>query len=182
MPDDARGLIESVFSDEHEIEIAETLQEPDMESDTQDMVSRSLARINVLKLEDGYSVTPNQWLDDTQAMTRLGEITTTVRLARWDGKVLRPWHDRGDFPWNLSQVNINAKRVYSEMEYKDTDLADAVQCLKTHLADQGKWTVLVPLTEGEFECWQGYAKNIQGERVALLYSPDTGLRFHRKGK
>ena len=184
MPDDARELIESVFSDEHEIEIAETLQEPDMESDTQDMVSRSLARINVLKLEDGYSVTPNQWLDDTQAMTRLGAITTTVRLARWDGKVVRPWHDRGDFPWNLSQVNINAKRIYSEMEYKDAGagLADAVQSLKSNLADRGKWTVLVLLTSGEDGCWQGYAKNIQGERVTLLYSPDTGLRFYKKEK
>lgn len=184
MPDDARELIESVFSDEHETEIPETLQEPDMESDTQDMVSRSLARINVLKLEDGYSVTPNQWLDDTQAMTRLGAITTTVRLARWDGKVLRPWHDRGDFPWNLSQVNINAKRIYSEMEYKDAGagLADAVQSLKSNLADRGKWTVLVLLTSGEDGCWQGYAKNIQGERVTLLYSPDTGLRFYKKEK
>lgn len=184
MPDDARELIESVFSDEHETEIPETLQEPDMESDTQDMVRRSLARINVLKLEDGYSVTPNQWLDDTQAMTRLGEITTAVRLARWDGKVLRPWHDRGDFPWNLSQVNINAKRVYSEMEYKDAGagLADAVQSLKSNLADRGKWTVLVPLTSGEDGCWQGYAKNMQDERVTLLYSPDTGLRFYKKEK
>ena len=182
MPDDARDLIESVFSDEHEIEIPETLQEPDMESDTQDMVSRSLARINALKLEDGYSVTPNQWLDDTQAMTRLAEITTTVRLARWDGKVLRPWHDRGDFQWNMSQVNVNAKRVCSEMEYKDDGLAKEVQFMKTHLADRGKWTVLVPLTKGEDECWQGYAKNIQGEKITLLYSPDTGLRFYKKEK
>ncbi len=182
MPDDARELIESVFSYEHETEIPETLQEPDMESDTQNMVSRSLARINVLKLEDGYSVTPNQWLDDTQAMTRLGETTTTVRLARWDGKVLRPWHDRGDFPWNMSQVNINTKRVYSEMEGKNTELADAVQSLKSTLADRGKWTVLVPLIEGKNGCWQGYAKNMQDERVTLLYSPDTGLRFYRKEK
>ena len=184
MPDDARELIESAFSEETETTIPLPLQERDMESDVQDMVSRSLARINVLKLEDGYSVTPNQWLDDTQAMTRLGEITTTVRLARWDGKVLRPWHNRGDFPWNLSQVNINAKRVYSEMEYKDAGagLADAVQSLKSNLADRGKWTVLVPLTSGEDGCWQGYAKNMQDERVTLLYSPDTGLRFYKKEK
>ncbi len=182
MPNDARELIEAAFSKEPETTIPLSLQERDMESDVQDMVSRSLARINVLKLEDGYNVTPNQWLDDTQAMTRLGEITTTVRLARWDGKVLRPWHDRSDFPWNLSQVNINAKRVYSEMEYTDAGLADASQSLKIHLPDRGKWTVLIPLTEGEDECWQGYAKNIQDERVTLLYSPDTGLRFYRKGK
>ena len=182
MPNDARELIEAAFSDESETTIPLPLQERDMESDVQDMVSRSLARINVLKLEDGYRVTPNQWLDDTQAMTRLGQITTTVRLARWDGEVLRPWYDRGDFPWNLSQANINAKRVYSEMEYKDVGLADAVQSLKSNLADRGKWTVLVPLTEGENQCWEGYARNIQGERVDLLYSPDIGLRFYRKGK
>jgi CRISPR-associated endonuclease/helicase Cas3 len=184
MPEDARNLMESVFSDEHETEIPEALQESDMESNVQDMVNKALAKINVLKLEDGYSVTPNQWLDDTQARTRLGEITTTVRLARWDGKVLKSWHERGDFPWNLSQVNINAKRVYSEMEYKDADaiLANAVQSLKSNLADRGKWTVLVPLTSNEDGCWQGYAKDMQDERVTLLYSPDTGLRFYRKGK
>ena len=184
MPDDARELIEAAFSDEPETTIPPPLQERDMESDVQDMVSRSLAKINVLKLEDGYSVTLNQWLDDTQAMTRLGEIMTTVRLARWDGKALRPWYDRGDFPWNLSQVNINAKRVYYEMEDKDADagLADAVQSLKSKLADRGKWTVLVPLTKVEDECWEGYARNMQGERITLLYSPDTGLRFYRKGR
>jgi len=184
MPNDARELIETAFSDDHETTIPPSLQDRDMESDVQNMVSRSLAKINVLKLEDGYSVTPNQWLDDTQAMTRLGEIMTTVRLARWDGEVLRPWHDRGDFPWNLSQVNINAKRVYCEMEYKDADdgLADAVQFLKSKLTDRGKWTVLVPLTKVEDECWEGYARNMQGERITLLYSPNTGLRFYRKGK
>jgi len=182
MPDDARELIEAAFSDEAETTIPMPLQERDMESDVQAMVSRSLARINALKLEDGYSVTPNQWLDDTQAMTRLGEITTTIRLARWDGKVLRPWHDSGDFPWNLSQVNINAKRVCSEMEYKDDELAKEVQSLKIYFADRGKWTVLVPLTEREDGCWQGYAKNMQDERVTLLYSPDTGLRFYKKEK
>ena len=182
MPNDARELIEAAFSKEPETTIPLSLQERDMESDVQDMVSRSLARLNGLTLEDGYSVTPSQWLDDTQAMTRLGEITTTVRLARWDGKVLKPWHDRGDFPWNLSQVNINTKRVYSEMEYKNAGagLADAVQSLKSSLADRGKWTVLIPLTSGDDGYWRGYAKNIQGEKITLLYSSDTGLRFDKK--
>lgn len=70
------------------------------------------------------------------------------------------------------------------MEYKDAGagLADAVQSLKSNLADRGKWTVLVPLTSGEDGCWQGYAKNMQDERVTLLYSPDTGLRFYKKEK
>ena len=75
---------------------------------------KSLAHLNKLKFEEGYAATPNQWLDDTRTPTRLGELQTTIRLARWNGSELTPWYAAGDFPWEMSQVSVRATMVSAE--------------------------------------------------------------------
>jgi CRISPR-associated endonuclease/helicase Cas3 len=54
MPDDARELIEAAFS-EHADSIPEPLRQRDQNADAQYQADRSLAHINMLKLEEGYT-------------------------------------------------------------------------------------------------------------------------------
>ncbi len=181
MPEDARLLVEAAYSPDEEERIPPQLLARDDEEDMKRKAERTLARINELKLEDGYAVTPNQWLDDTRTPTRLGELQTTIRLARWNGSKFTPWYAAGDFPWEMSQVNIRASMVSAEDVPYDEQLNLAMVILKEHLPDHGKWSILVPLVESEEGVWKGAACGPKGEKVTLRYDEKTGLRLSRQG-
>jgi len=177
MPDDARPLIEAAYSDETSDLVPAPLQQRDLIAEAQWQADRSLAHLNMLKLEEGYAATASQWLEDMRTPTRLGAIETTVRLARWDGKILSPWYAKGDFPWDMSQVNLRSAVANAEADHDDLALRSAIEQLKTRLPDGGKWSVLVPLSIAETGNWQGKALNKQGDLVILSYNPATGATF-----
>jgi CRISPR-associated endonuclease/helicase Cas3 len=179
MPDDARELIEAAFS-EHADSIPEPLQQRDRNADAQWQADKSLAHINMLKLNEGYTATINQWREDMKTPTRLGGMVTTVRLARWDGKTLAPWYSRGDFPWDMSQVNLRGNLVYAEAEHDDQALIAEVAALKERLPDKGKWSVLVPLSPAANGRWQGMALNKQNMTMILEYERLTGVVVYKK--
>ena len=181
MPDDARLLVEAVYAQDEEDRIPLPLLARDDEEHAKRSAERSLADLNKLKLEDGYAATPNQWLDDTRTPTRLGELQTTVRLARWNGSELTPWFAEGDFPWEMSQVNVRATMVAVEDVPNHERLRQALLVLKDHLPDRGKWSVLVPLTEDETGAWKGTARGPKGEKVTVHYDEKTGLQLIREG-
>ncbi|MBE0448540.1 MAG: CRISPR-associated helicase Cas3' [Actinobacteria bacterium] len=175
VPDDARSLIEDAYSDEAVDLIPAPLQQRDLTAEAQWQADRSLAHLNMLKLEEGYSATANQWLEDMRTPTRLGDMETTVRLARWDGKVLTPWYAKGDFPWDMSQINLRSVMVSAEADHDDPALKSAIEQLKTRLPDRSKWSVLVPLCINADGIWQGKVLNKKGEGVILSYDPVTGV-------
>ncbi|HEY3373637.1 MAG TPA: CRISPR-associated helicase Cas3' [Candidatus Aquicultor sp.] len=175
MPDDARILIEAAYTDEGVDLIPASLQQRDLQAEAQWQADRSLARINALTLEEGYVATPNQWLEDTQTPTRLGDMETTVRLVRWDGKVLSPWYAKGDFPWDMSQVSLRSVLVNAEAEHDDPVLRSEIEQLKARLPDRGKWSILVPLSIGKDGIWRGKALNKKGVEVILSYNHATGI-------
>jgi len=179
MPDDARELIEAAFS-EHADSIPEPLRQRDQNADAQWQADRSLAHINMLKLEEGYTATINQWREDMKTPTRLGGMETTVRLARWDGKTLVPWYNHGDFPWDMSQVNLRGNLVNAEVEHDDPALAASVAELKERLQDKGKWSVLVPLSQAADGRWQGMALNKQNMTMIVEYDRLTGVVVNKK--
>ncbi len=179
MPDDARELIEAAFS-EHADKIPEPLQQRDEKAEAKWQADKSLAHINMLKLEEGYTATINQWREDMKTPTRLGGMETTVRLARWDGTSLTPWYANGDFPWDMSQVNLRSILVDAEVEHDDRVLAAEVARLKERLPDKGEWSVLVPLSQGEDGRWSGQALNKRGATVVLEYDPLTGVTVGEK--
>ncbi len=181
MPEDARRLVEAVYSDGMEERIPLPLLARDDQESARRSAERSLAHLNMLKLEDGYAATPNQWVDDTQAPTRLGELQTTLRLARWSGGELAPWHSEGDFPWDMSQVSVSARLVHCEDVPKDHELRNAVERCKGAQPDHGKWSVLVPLSIGEDGRWRGMARGPKGEPVMITYDSKTGLNVFRAG-
>ncbi len=182
IPDDARMLIERVFSDEGMSNVPDSLLFRDDEADVRRRCDISLAALNSLKLEDGYLITPNQWLDDTLTPTRLGELQTTLRLAIWNGGELKPWYDDGgDFSWDLSQLSVRESLIRREMEPSDPALEKAIQELKEHLPDRGRWSLLIPLTHREGGVWEGVALDRYGRAVKLQYCRTTGLKVIKNG-
>jgi len=179
VPDDSRELIEAVFSGDAETTIPEALHQRDLEAAAKWQAERSLAHINMLKLEEGYSTTPNQWLEDMQTPTRLGGIESTVRLARWNGSELSPWYADSDFPWDMSQVSINSNLVSGEADHGKS-LGEAINRLKQELPDKGKWSILVVMEQREDGKWQGFAKDRCGMPVVLVYNATTGLTVSPK--
>jgi CRISPR-associated endonuclease/helicase Cas3 len=178
MPDDARELIEAAFLESAD-RIPAPLQQRDFQADSKWQADKSLAHINMLKLEEGYEATVNQWREDMKTPTRLGEMVTTVRLARWDGTCLTPWYSHGRFPWDMSQVNIRSGLVDAEFCHGGA-LGDAINRLKEQLPDKGKWTVLVPLQQSEDGRWRGEALSKRQEIMVLEYDPLTGVTVTKK--
>lgn len=179
MPDDARELIEAAFSEKAD-KIPPLLRQRDLDAAGEWQADKSLAHINMLKLEEGYAATPNQWLEDMRTPTRLGDIETTVRLACWDGTRLAPWYEGGDFPWDMSQVTIRSKSLFAEAEFREPALKEAVEKIKLTLPDKGKWSVLVPMSQYADDIWQGQALNKNLEEVIVTYSRNRGLSVTSK--
>ncbi len=173
MPDDARLLIEGVFSDDVQGKIPETLTQAEIQSDGTDWGKRAQANLNELKLDEGYRSTPMQWMDDARTPTRLGEPRVTVLLLKWDGVVLSFWSSPSEFAREMSQVSISEHKISKESEYGGT-LGTALEKFKQALPDKGRWQVLVPLTQNSGE-WSGSALNAKGSRVTVRYDPRTGL-------
>lgn len=174
MPDDARSLIENVFGEEAQERIPPALAEKDRRADGEARANASLGRSNCLKLEDGYEATVmSNWWADTATPTRLGEVTTTVRLARWDGVALHPWYSAERSPWDLSQLSVRQTWIAGEASF-DPSLTKAIDALKVTLPDKGKWSVLVPLIVDE-NGGSGWAVNKEGDPIRVRYCPRLGL-------
>ncbi len=173
MPDDARSLIEGVFG-EHPFEpVPEGLARREIIAEGQAGASASFALQNVLKLDEGYADTPGRWLDDTKAPTRLGDINSTVRLARRDGESLIPWFAAERYAWDLSQVNVRA--AWIKEEDIEPELLHAAAQAKESMPDRGKWSILVPLSNTGSGEWRGKAKDSAGQTVEVNYSEERGL-------
>jgi CRISPR-associated endonuclease/helicase Cas3 len=80
MPDGARHLIEAVYGDT-DVPVPTALAKLALDHEATTGAHKSLARTNVLKLRDGYKKTWQSWVDDLITPTRLGDATTTLRLA-----------------------------------------------------------------------------------------------------
>ena len=174
MPDDARPLIEGVFGEEAQERIPPALAEKDRRADGEARANASLGRSNCLKLEDGYEATVmSNWWADTATPTRLGEATTTVRLARWDGVALHPWYSAERSAWDLSQLSVRQTWIAGEASL-DPSLTKAIDALKETLPDKGKWSVLVPLVVDE-SGGSGWATTKEGDPVRVRYCPRLGL-------
>jgi CRISPR-associated endonuclease/helicase Cas3 len=173
MPDDARELIEAAFSENYDV-IPEPLRQRDQQANSKWQADKSLAHINMLKLDEGYEATVTQWREDMKIPTRLGGMETTVRLARWDGMILTPWYSHERFSWDMSQVSLRSALVDTEVSHAGA-LGDAIAHLKEQLPDKGKWTVLVTLQLGEDGRWRGDALNKRQETMVLEYDPLTGV-------
>ncbi|ACL16920.1 CRISPR-associated helicase/endonuclease Cas3 [Methanosphaerula palustris] len=174
MPDGARDLIEGVFGDGAQIRIPLSLLPREVLVDGKKRGDISIARLNTLEVSDGYRRTPTQWVEEAHVSTRLGQLTSTLVLARWDGTTLTPWYSSNQNAWDLSQVHIAEKKVASAAVFEG-ELGAAVKRLEDQIPGLGKWLILVPLSCTSAGTWEGPARNDADENVTVIYDPVLGF-------
>ena len=114
MPDDARSLIEGVYSKEAQEQIPTPLQQQSDKAEAENSVRKSMGNFNCLNLEAGYcwksAANSNGWDEDTHIPTRLNEVeTVTVVLVAVDQQGnLQPWAKsvNPQHRWPLSQIQL----------------------------------------------------------------------------
>jgi CRISPR-associated endonuclease/helicase Cas3 len=174
MPDDARRMIEAVYGVNTQDIVPKGLVKATMRAEGEISAMSAQGRLNGLILEKGYVATTEQWNDDVSAPTRLGEPTTTVRLAKWEGERIVPWAE-GDprIAWELSQLTVRRSRIAGDSPNYSTSVLDAA---RASMSDGGKHCVIIVLSR-EGNTWFGSAVNARDVTVSVEYDKRTGLQF-----
>lgn len=168
MPQDARDMIEFVYDENTQGDIPESLQRQEDRAGGNDRARAGVGQFQVLNLTSGYMPDSLKWLDDEKAPTRLGDIRTTVRLARLNGNRLVPFFNND---WLLSEVSVARYWIAQE----DETYRKAIDAVKILMPDKGNFCVVLPVVEKE-GVFHGIAKNAAGENIAVLYDAKRGLR------
>ncbi|MCK9623085.1 MAG: hypothetical protein M0R47_21430, partial [Methylobacter sp.] len=173
MPEDARELIETVYS-EDDTDIPESLKKASNEAEGEHWAKISLANMNALKPEQGYTFSDNAWDEDAHIPTRLSEDSVTIYLAVWrEGKLL-PLVSADRYAWDLSSVNIHAKRINGLPELS-ADLAQALKQLREQEKIFDEYSFILPLRPLSDIEWQGLAVDNNGKTVTVSYNCQQGL-------
>lgn len=179
MPADARSLIETVFSETETL--PESLSKNAMKAEGQEMSEASLAQLNTLKIDGGYKRGEiSDWWSEAKTPSRLGEETMEVMLAKWVDGNLQRW---AEGVWAYSMVKVAARLLASVDAPPDPIRKMAYTNLQQTLPSQGKWCVLLPLTQREDGVWVGQGWTAGNEKsgkkpelLTWLYDTDFGLR------
>lgn len=175
MPTDARELIESVFGDDGE-DLPPALERNAANAEGDDFAKLGLALDNALAFDLGYgSDASRKWLDDIHTPTRLGEASTALVLARWDGERIAPWAEPGDNAWNLSRISVATRSI--RVAPRPDWLAESVW--EELVASTTPYTERLVLREQGGE-WIGVAEDIGGTLREWRYSPSAGLELVEK--
>lgn len=179
MPSDARSMIETVFS-ETEI-LPESLAKSALKAEGQEMSEASLAQLNTLKIDGGYKRGEiSDWWGESKTPSRLGEETMEVMLAKWVDGYLQQW---AEGVWTYSMVKVAARLLARVDAPSDTMQKTAYVHLQQTLPSQGKWCMLLPLSQRLDGVWEGQAWTAGNEKsgkkpelLTWLYDADFGLR------
>lgn len=179
MPGDARNLIESVFSET--VALPEFLAKNAMKAEGQEISEASLAQLNTLKIDGGYKRGEiSDWWGESKTPSRLGEETMEVMLAKWVDGSLQRW---AEGVWTYSMVKVAARLLAKVDAPSDAMKKTAYLHLQQTLPSQGKWCVLLPLTQRTDGVWEGQAWTAGNEKtgkkpelLTWLYDMNFGLR------
>ncbi|MEO0250404.1 MAG: CRISPR-associated helicase Cas3' [candidate division WOR-3 bacterium] len=174
MPDDARNMMEAVYGASSQDKVPSGLVSATIRAEGEISAMSAQGRLNSLNLDKGYVATAEHWNDDVSAPTRLGEPTTTVRLAKWERDHLMPWAEEDpSIAWELSQLNVRSKRIASDSPDCPRPTLDAA---RNSMLDGGRHCAIVALRRNGNK-WVGSAVNNKGETVSVSYDERTGLQF-----
>ena len=176
IPEDSRNLIEDVYGEDAQNDIPEGLMDQNLKAEGEASACASQAGWNTLSIEGGYKDTDSNWKDEGKIVTRLGEETTTVYLAKYQNGLLQPWINDKDYAWSLSAVSIKSSLVNEGNISSDIPQNCIEQCKKT-LPAEGKWSFLLPLTYSSDNKWKMTVQTPQKERY-FTYSQETGLKYN----
>jgi CRISPR-associated endonuclease/helicase Cas3 len=173
VPDDLREVVEHVYGGEAVDEIPPALEAGTLAAEGKRRADASVAAVNAIEFEKGYcpSGGTSTWRDDVATPTRLGEPTTTVRLARLVAGEVLPWHDEGDHAWSRSEVSLRRTLVAGEWPEDEAVLERA----KARMADHGRYVVVVLMREGPAGEWTGQAIDPSNRPRLVTYGALRGL-------
>lgn len=181
MPADARNMIEAVFS-ENEI-LPDALAKSAMKAEGQEMSEASLAQQNTLKIGGGYQRGEmGDWWSEAKTPSRLGEETTEIMLAKWVDGNLQRWAE-GAWPYSMVKLAsrlLDRDRIDASLNAREKI---AYGRLQQTLPSQGKWCLLLPLSQRTDGTWQGRGWTVANEKagkepklITWLYDENFGLR------
>ncbi|MHB1655768.1 MAG: CRISPR-associated helicase Cas3' [Burkholderiales bacterium] len=179
MPDEARSLIETVYS--QTVELPDSLTTSALKAEGQEMSEASLAQQNTLKIVGGYTRGNNgNWWSEAKTPSRLGEETMEVMLAKWVDGQLQPW---AEGVWAYSMVKMAVRWLAQVSVPSDALQKAAYLHLQQTLPSQGKWCALLMLSQRVDGVWEGQAWTAGNEKagkkpelLTWFYDADFGLR------
>jgi CRISPR-associated endonuclease/helicase Cas3 len=151
MPNDARDLIEGVYSDEVEDSLSVSLQDASKEAIGKAIGYREIGKMNALDLAKGYTWKSAEksggWDEETRIPTRLTEEeTVSVALAVIENGQLKPYAKAERYAWALSTVKLPEREWKKAQQQIPADMKALIEALK---AEQKalRWLEILPLAE-----------------------------------
>lgn len=146
MPDDARELIEYVYSGEKIY--PEALDEASWSAEGEQSSKKSLADMNALKLSKGYTYASGDWDEETRIPTRLTEQeTVSVALAIEKQGQLLPYAGNAQNAWALSTLSIPQREWEKARQAIPDTLKQTIEQMKEEQKAL-RWLEVFPLTAG----------------------------------
>jgi CRISPR-associated endonuclease/helicase Cas3 len=179
LPREARSLVEAVFDPTSPVPAG--LQQRSLAAEGKDLSSASVAKMATADLDQCYVRVGADWASDMRTPTRLGEPTTTLRLARVEDS--SAWFEDTAFRlrWPLSQLSVRRSQICAP-SIEDAALREALEKTQPFVGDDIVTLLLRSAGEGS---WQGRAM-APGRKgslrpVQVLYSKSRGLELIKEG-
>ncbi len=152
MPEDARALIEAVYSEVAQQNIPVELEQASAEALAEQHAMRSMGEFNCLKLEKGYTRSSaghnSGWSEEVHIPTRLGSDTVTIALAQVHGNELVPYarHENLKHAWALSQISLPMVE-WNKVNQLIPDSLKQLTAVMREKTPSIRWIEILPLTE-----------------------------------
>jgi len=147
MPQDARSLIEGVYSFEAETSIPEALLDATMEAEGKSLIQQSMANLNALKLNKGYTCSSGDWDEESRIPTRLTEQeTVSIALVCFNHGQLQPYAKGCYGEWAMSVVKIPEWEWKKASRQIPATMQPLIEALKTDVKAL-HWLEIFPLVE-----------------------------------
>lgn len=147
MPEDARELIEGVYSADTPLCTPAALDGISLAADGKRRADADMARLNQLDLAAGYTQSSSDtgWSEEVNIPTRLSDETLSVVLLRQaeDGS-WQPYADHPQFAWDLSALQLREGLWREAAEALSAEMVTALDTLKEQVPAL-KWHQLFPL-------------------------------------
>ncbi|MDH2436474.1 CRISPR-associated helicase Cas3' [Pokkaliibacter sp. MBI-7] len=153
MPEDARYLIEAVYSPQTAIATPEAIDNASVKAEGERRCHASMGDFNQLKLEAGYSrKSSDAWGEEVNIPTRLSDHTCSVVLVkRNEAGQWRPYADHPEHGWELSALQMRDKLWQEAEKAIPADLKTQMEQLR-EACPVLRWYQLMPLV-GELATW-----------------------------
>jgi CRISPR-associated endonuclease/helicase Cas3 len=176
MPEDARELIEAVYSNNNDTDIPEGLMVQTIKAEGEAQSKESMGHLNALMLEKGYcrnAVKTDQWDEEERVPTRLTEDNIEVVLVVSENGKLEPYAEAISYPWDWSCLSISL-RDWKKTDYTlPLEFTEQVTRVKESIK-RLKYSNFVIVNERSTEALKS------GKSISEVYDPRFGWGIERE--